>query len=932
MTSLLRDWLTKANIEWEREKKLEDVFCNGYLIGQLLCNLEIGGLNEELFESEFIDDISIESITSNYKLITKYLCDGGIDIKPKLIQDIANNIDGAIHRFIYDLKCFMDRKEVETTMSFSNHQSLSATNTMNRTRTSISRGSLVPKGLNEGTSSFKSPPRISSPTRIRKPLYEGMQKRDVELKIRKLATEQFHKRSELKWQKYKDYQNEMEEKAKIEAEFDKQLKAERVSQRHDMLIKSLKTQQIEREDADKASKEKWIINQKIKKKREAEKLHFQKTQKLKQIQAMHIKRRQNSDEIEQCIDEFENILIKTQKLQKNENQEIEASELQQNDNDKGKENKKKKDDKKKDDKKKKNKKEEENNDKNVEIDYEKPIEIKEEDPLEHLEKLRRQLPDKTVSMQKTEEYLSKIKINVAKQREESFQREQRRKKLISDEVALNQEKEKLDRKKEIEQIMNEPSEATKEFDEKIKSIKLHKKIFKQNAEFMKQKEIERKQKDELIKLDRDRQHFEIKKVEFKTKLTIQARKLKELRLKQEQHHHVENIKYCNKLITSIIDISYKSVLYRKLSDQQEIPNPLWSQWIDLLNNNNNNNKSQTEKHILTNIDENKKNQQLSKDLTQILEKEKKCHTDIIQIQNGIIECMDINASLNKSLINETELNNYLNAKGIWTYNQTQNSEQQQIEEPSNNNLGSIIEEIISVSEGPDPRYQKIIPDVPISIVFIGKPFVGKSTQAQQIADKYALQIINPETSIKSAIASFEQYTKESTTEQQQEAKQMNEQQQIGQRLKETLENGKEVDDELYIDTIFDTILSIKDDSKTNGWILDGFPIRKSQAELLETKLTGFIDTPPPKTGKPSKKKPSKVAPPVEKDPIDIPSGLDFVFYLDIDDNEKNENDHQILLNRAEGRLLDEETGRVYHITDNPPPPDKPIKVKLKHYK
>ena len=58
--SILRDWLTKANIKWEREEKLEDAFCNGYLIGKLLCNLEIGGLNQEEFEYSFVNDVTID--------------------------------------------------------------------------------------------------------------------------------------------------------------------------------------------------------------------------------------------------------------------------------------------------------------------------------------------------------------------------------------------------------------------------------------------------------------------------------------------------------------------------------------------------------------------------------------------------------------------------------------------------------------------------------------------------------------------------------------------------------------------------------------------------------------------------------------------------------------------------------------------------------
>ena len=101
------------------------------------------------------------------------------------------------------------------------------------------------------------------------------------------------------------------------------------------------------------------------------------------------------------------------------------------------------------------------------------------------------------------------------------------------------------------------------------------------------------------------------------------------------------------------------MLYRKLSDQEQVPKQLWSEWMGLLNLDKVTQSTKSE-HVLTNIDDDKKNEELSTDLALTLEKEKQCHTDIEQIQNGLIDCMDINGSLNKGLINETELDNYLN--------------------------------------------------------------------------------------------------------------------------------------------------------------------------------------------------------------------------------------------------------------------------------
>ncbi len=76
-------------------------------------------------------------------------------------------------------------------------------------------------------------------------------------------------------------------------------------------------------------------------------------------------------------------------------------------------------------------------------------------------------------------------------------------------------------------------------------------------------------------------------------------------------------------------------------------------------------------------------------------------------------------------------------------------------EPTVGELGDILREIMEISEGPDPKNTKIIPEVPVTIAFIGKPYTGKTSQAQMLADKYSLQIINIEESVKEAISAYE---------------------------------------------------------------------------------------------------------------------------------------------------------------------------------
>merc|ERR1712244_197752 len=132
------------------------------------------------------------------------------------------------------------------------------------------------------------------------------------------------------------------------------------------------------------------------------------TQSLKVLESLNKKRQVFESQVIGCLDEFENILSKTQKSQKDEDQEVAASEVVPKKADP------------------------------ISIKKDESesvsVEIKEEDPLDHLERLRRALPDKTVSMKETETYLEQIRQNVAKNKNAANKREQRRKKLIAEEV------------------------------------------------------------------------------------------------------------------------------------------------------------------------------------------------------------------------------------------------------------------------------------------------------------------------------------------------------------------------------------------------------------------------------------------------------------------------------------------------------------------
>lgn len=104
----------------------------------------------------------------------------------------------------------------------------------------------------------------------------------------------------------------------------------------------------------------------------------------------------------------------------------------------------------------------------------------------------------------------------------------------------------------------------------------------------------------------------------------------------------------------------------------------------------------------------------------------------------------------------------------------------------------------------------------MKLVLIGAPAAGKGTQSRRLVDYYSLGYLSTGDILR-------EYAKEDT--------------EIGHKVKEVMAAGKLVADELIIDIVKDRIQ--KDDCK-NGFILDGFPRNKVQAEMLE-KLVGDID-------------------------------------------------------------------------------------------
>lgn len=100
---------------------------------------------------------------------------------------------------------------------------------------------------------------------------------------------------------------------------------------------------------------------------------------------------------------------------------------------------------------------------------------------------------------------------------------------------------------------------------------------------------------------------------------------------------------------------------------------------------------------------------------------------------------------------------------------------------------------------------------------------------------------------------------------------------VGKKAKAYMDAGDLVPDEVIIGVVVERLKA--PDCESNGWLLDGFPRTAVQAEALRA---------------------AGVEP-------------DVVLYLNVPD--------EILVDRVVGRRTDPDTGRIYHLTYDPPPPE-----------
>lgn len=138
------------------------------------------------------------------------------------------------------------------------------------------------------------------------------------------------------------------------------------------------------------------------------------------------------------------------------------------------------------------------------------------------------------------------------------------------------------------------------------------------------------------------------------------------------------------------------------------------------------------------------------------------------------------------------------------------------------------------------------------VILLGAPGAGKGTQAQFICDKFAIPQISTGDMLRAAVKAGSE---------------------LGLKVKEIMETGGLVSDEIIIDLVKERI---QQEDCVNGFLFDGFPRTIPQAQAM----------------------------------LDANVAIDHVVEIDVADEE--------IVKRLSGRRVHPGSGRVYHTVYNPP--------------
>uniref|UniRef100_A0A8C2BA83 Sperm flagellar 2 n=1 Tax=Cyprinus carpio TaxID=7962 RepID=A0A8C2BA83_CYPCA len=439
------------------------------------------------------------------------------------------------------------------------------------------------------------------------------------------------------------------------------------------------------------------------------------------------------------------------------------------------------------------------------------------------------------------EYIESIRQRLEEDSAAREQREMRRRRALMEQLQAHEAQQEVLREEQMVSRLMRQTQQEKRITVQLMQIKQQKEVLRQNRIFQERQYQERRLRDFQEALDREAVLAQQERLERSEEIRMERELHKQLVAERAQARYRKHFEICRGILEQIVDLATKAGEYRLLTANL-IPVKLMQEWMELFFN--------------------------GKPLYEVASVDP---APADPTPEQIIELEKLH------ILNNQDYNEYVAMKGEWVWHEEGESQAPPVNDILDHVLSRLQSLIVPLSVSTPPP---LFPRFTIRACMLGKSYSGKTTCLAKISNdiwtsrkrgqrkgkgnlKATLHVNLVFLSVFSSSELFDMWSLRA---------------QRGAAVEQALRTGKAVPDQLLVDIIVDAIRNIPADS---GWILDGFPVDFTQAQMLE-KALNRTESDQAETKTHSNSATDKNSP---KDPPPPSPALDLVVLLDISDEQ-----------------------------------------------
>ncbi|KAI2665003.1 Sperm flagellar protein 2 [Labeo rohita] len=443
------------------------------------------------------------------------------------------------------------------------------------------------------------------------------------------------------------------------------------------------------------------------------------------------------------------------------------------------------------------------------------------------------------------EYIENIRQRLEEDSTAREQREMRRRRALMEQLQAHEAQQEVLREEQMVSRLMRQTQQEKRVAVQLMQIKQQKEVLRQNRIFQERQYQERRLRDFQEALDREAVLAQQERLERSEEIRMEHELHKQLVAERAQARYRKHSDICREILGQIVDLATKAGEYRLLTANGK---PLYE---------------------VASVDP----------------------TPADPTPEQMIELEKL------QILNNQDYNEYVAMKGEWVWREEGESEAPPVNDILDHVLSRLQSMVVPPSVSTPPP---VFPHFTIRACMLGKSYSGKTTCLTRISNALGILVLSANSLIQDALSAYQQEKqavrpqphKTSGLLEKGDEEKWSLRAQHGAAVEQALKTGKAVPDQLLIDIIVDAIRNIPADS---GWILDGFPLDISQAQMLEKALNG-TEPDQAETKTQSNLATDKNTP---KDPPPPPAALDLVVLLDLSDEQ--------VLERAAHQAVDGES-------------------------